>query len=182
MNPLIHIPDRLYSTAEFQQFEGMWDAGVLVSGPDEYRFPHPLAWSVTVSNTGGALLVAGTVKGRAETDCARCAEPFELDLTGEVEGFFLIPGMETEGQEEEEEEEFELLPEDGTLDLEPLLSAALIVELPLVPLHREDCLGLCPQCGKNLNDGPCDCEPEEADEEFELAKNPFAALKNYQFD
>ena len=68
MNPLIHIPDRLYSTAEFQQFEGMWDAGVLVSGPDEYRFSRPLAWSVTVSNTGGALLVAGTVKGRAETD------------------------------------------------------------------------------------------------------------------
>lgn len=179
---VIQIPDRLYSTAEFQRFEGTWDADVLTSGPDEYRFVRPLSWQVTVSNTGGAILVSGTVEGRAETDCARCAEPFELDLAGEVEGYFVIPGMETEGQEEAEDEEFDLLPEDGRLDVAPLLSAALIVELPLVPLHDEDCKGLCPQCGKNLNEGPCGCEPTEEDEDFEAAKNPFAALKGYKFE
>lgn len=183
MGPFLQIPDRLYSIAEFQRFEGTWDAGALSSGPDEYRFPQPLSWRVTVSNTGGALLVSGTVEGRAETDCARCAEPFELDLSGEVEGYFVIPGMETEGQEAEEDEEFDLLGEDGRLDLEPLLTAALIVELPLVPLHSEDCRGLCPRCGKNLNEGPCDCRPDEEEEAaFEAAKNPFAALKDYRFD
>lgn len=180
--PIIEIPERLFQTAEFQQFEGSWDAGALVVGPDEYRFVRPFSWSVSVSNTGGALLVSGTVEGRAETECARCLEPFELDLSGEVEGYFIIPGMEAEGQEEDEEAEFDLLPEDGKLDMEPLLSAALIVDLPLQPLCDEDCQGLCPQCGKNLNDGPCGCEPPQDDMEFEEAKNPFGALKGYTFD
>ena len=61
------------------------------------------------------------------------------------------------------------------------LSAALIVDLPLQPLCDEDCQGLCPQCGKNLNDGPCGCEPPQDDVEFEEAKNPFAALKDFPF-
>ena len=43
------------------------------------------------------------------------------------------------------------------LDLEPLARDAVLLDLPLAPLCSEECLGLCPQCGTNWNDGPCDC-------------------------
>ena len=78
-----------------------------------------------------------------------------------------------------DDDEFEFVSEDGVIDFEPALKAALIYDLPMVPLHDENCLGLCSQCGKNLNKGNCDCTFEE-DEDF--SKNPFAVLKNLKFD
>ena len=46
---------------------------------------------------------------------------------------------------------------DDELDLEPLVRDAVLLELPLAPLCREDCAGLCPQCGANRNEGACGC-------------------------
>ena len=65
-----------------------------------------------------------------------------------------------------------------------VLPFGFVFELPLVPLCDEDCKGLCPTCGANLNEGPCGCEKEQSDgpDECELAKNPFAALANFSFD
>ncbi len=48
---------------------------------------------------------------------------------------------------------------DEVIDLEPLLRDAVLLELPLAPLCAETCLGLCPQCGTNWNESPCDCRP-----------------------
>ena len=45
------------------------------------------------------------------------------------------------------------------LDLRPLVRDALLLELPVAPLCRDDCRGLCPRCGADLNSGPCDCRP-----------------------
>lgn len=62
---------------------------------------HPLTWEVTVSNTGGALLVTGIVTADAITSCVRCLEPAEYRLEGEVEGYYLIPDSDVELTEEE---------------------------------------------------------------------------------
>ena len=48
----------------------------------------------------------------------------------------------------------------------PVYVLALLVALPLKPLCREDCAGLCPQCGANLNEGPCGCEPDTEDDRW----------------
>ncbi len=64
---------------------------------------------------------------------------------------------------------------DRIIDLEPLLNAAVLLETPLMPLCRPECLGLCPTCGANLNDGPCGCAPGSAEP---FRENPFAVLKN----
>lgn len=179
----LKVSEALFAPAAFESFEGTWELPVLEAGPDEYCFSEPLSWKLTLTNTGGALLADGSVVGHARTNCARCMEEFELDLSGEIEGFFIIPGHESdERQADAEEEEFELLSEDGVIDLEPLLTAALLMELPLVPLHAEDCLGLCTYCGKNLNEGPCDCTADpEVEAAFEQKRNPFAVLKDYDF-
>lgn len=177
----LNIPQSLFVLAQCETFSGEFDLGTLSVGPDDFVFEEPLQWQVSVTNTGGALLLMGDVSGTARTECARCIEPFRFDVVGTVEGYFLIPGEEAEGLDEElGEDEFETLPEDSTIDLEPILKAAILLELPLVPLCGEDCLGLCPQCGANLNDGACDCEPEE--EERVGANNPFGVLKSLKFD
>ena len=80
-----------------------------------------------------------------------------------------------------EGDEFDLLPESNTIDLVPLITAALLVEVPLVPLCDDDCEGLCLQCGKNLNEGPCECAPA-AEDDASMKPNPFAALKDYKFE
>ncbi|MCQ5072305.1 YceD family protein, partial [Adlercreutzia sp. DFI.6.23] len=66
---------------------------------------------------------------------------------------------------------------DAAYHLVPLILAALLLEVPLVPLCDDDCKGLCPQCGANLDEGPCGCSRDEADVEA----SPFAALKNFDF-
>ncbi|MFR1639226.1 MAG: YceD family protein [Eggerthellaceae bacterium] len=72
-----------------------------------------------------------------------------------------------------------MLPDDHVIDLEPLVKAALLLEFPLVPLCDEDCKGLCASCGANLNEGPCECAPDE--EGDEAPPNPFSVLKDFPF-
>ena len=62
---------------------------------------------------------------------------------------------------EEDEETYPLRGE--MLDLQPLVRDALLLELPLAPLCNEECKGLCPACGADLNDGPCSCDTRPAD-------------------
>lgn len=178
----LEVPAELFSPAEFAQFEGIVAVDEFECGPDSYRFSEPLSWHADVSNTGDALLVTGSVTGEARTDCARCLEDAVFDVEGEIEGYFLLDGAEI--PEGADEDEFDRLPANHVLDMESLVVAAIVFELPLVPLCDEECRGLCPTCGANLNEGPCGCEKEQSDgpDEFELAKNPFAALANFSFD
>ena len=185
----IKIPAELFALAESSHYEGEIDLPLLQVGPDDYTFSAPLPWSVDVTNTGSALLVAGSVTGEATCACARCLDDVSYSLQGEIEGYFLIEGAyaqggDDEGWDEDEpgEDEFDVLPADHVIDLEPLIRAALMVEAPNVPLCREDCAGLCPSCGANLNEGPCGCGLDEALEDFDRAANPFAALADFKFE
>ena len=176
----IPIPSELFAPAESSHFEGTYAVPVVKAGPDLYDFAEPLAWQVDVTNTGDALLVTGTVEGEAKTSCARCVDEFSFPVTGEVEGYFLI-GADREAPEDMDDDEFEVLGADKILDLEPLIIAALLVEAPLVPLCREDCAGLCAQCGANLNEGPCACSAQPDDGLPRMSDgrvSPFAALKD----
>ena len=62
------------------------------------------------------------------------------------------------------------------------MNAALLLEFPLVPLCDEECKGLCPTCGANLNEGPCGCAPAEGDGGDDVPPNPFAVLKDFPFE
>lgn len=176
----IQVPNELFAPAESSHFEGQVDIPVMKAGPDLYDFEGPLAWQVDISNTGDALLVTGTVEGEAKTACARCLDEFTFEVTGEIEGYYLLD-EEKAAPEDMDDDEFDVLPADRVIDLEPLIKAALMLEFPLVPLCDEECKGLCATCGANLNDGPCDCAPAE-EEDDGTPPNPFSALKDFPFD
>lgn len=172
----IAVPDELFEMAESRHFEGEAAIDTLAAGPDTYRLEGPVSWSVDVTNTGEALLVMGAARATAATDCARCLDEVSYDLSGDIEGYFVIDGEEGEAPEDLEGDEFSLLPESHVIDLVPLIEQALLLELPLVPLCADDCKGLCPRCGANLNEGPCSCAAED-----EGPRGPFSALKDFDF-
>lgn len=181
----IKIPAELFATAESSHFEGAIAVPELQVGPDTYRFAEPLPWSVDVTNTGSAFLVMGTVSGVGEAACSRCLEPVAYDFSGDIEGYFLMDEEDAAAFEGDEdapgEDEFDLLPADHIIDLEPLILAALIVDAPSLPLCDEGCEGLCPVCGADLNRGPCGCGKADDVAEFDKAANPFSVLADYDF-
>lgn len=176
----IKIPAELFALAESSHFEGDLVCPSLVCGADELTFDGPLSWEVDVTNTDGALLVMGAVQAQAHVMCARCLDDVAMELDGQIEGWFLM-NPEDVAPDFLEEDEIEVLPADHIIDLEPLIKAALILEIPNPPLCSDDCKGLCPQCGANLNEGDCGCGADAALEDFNRAANPFAALADYDF-
>ena len=173
----VFIPEELFATAESSSYSGELDLPGIEQGGIEFRFATPLSWSVTITNTSEAFLVMGSIVGSGTCDCVRCLEEAPVEVEGEVEGYFVLPGYEPD-PEDEDAEDYQTLSDDHVIDLEPLLRTAVSLALPFSPLCTEDCKGLCPRCGANLNEGPCDCEPED-----ELpSSNPFAVLRNLSFE
>lgn len=175
----IYISPELFIPTESICFEGKWALPVLKTASDIYSFADPLSWQIGITNTGDALLVCGTVQGVAQGICARCLEEYNFSLTGEIEGYFLLDANAAAPQERDNDE-FDVLPSNKIIDIEPLMKAALLLELPLVPLCDEDCKGLCPVCGANLNGGLCKC-CAPSDKNDGKAANPFSVLKDFPF-
>lgn len=100
------------------------------------------------------ILVTGPVEASAEVDCARCLRSFRTGIEIEVCEMF-APGA---GRDDE------IYPVHGTdIDLEPMLRDALVLALPLNPVCRPDCKGICARCGQDLNEATCSCEDVVAD-------------------
>ena len=174
---LLALPDSLFETSAVADFTGEISLPEIRMGADSYRFEEPLRYHLFFTNTGGALLATGEVSGQAKTACARCLDEVELDLEAPIEAYFVLPGKD-ELLSEDEEVEYDQLIDKNKVDLTALFQGALALALPLVVLCSEDCAGLCPQCGTNLNHKTCSCA---AQQEID-PQNPFAVLKNYRFD
>jgi uncharacterized protein len=103
------------------------------------------------------ILMTGTVRARTTLSCARCLDEFPSEVRIELCELFAGPGHEPSV----EDEAYRV--EGKEVDLEPMLRDALTLALPLHPLCREECPGLCARCGRRLDVGSCDCFEEETD-------------------
>lgn len=98
----------------------------------------------------GGLRAKGTVEAPWHGVCRRCSNPvLGVSRVGVDERF-----VDTRGPEDEDA----YLIEDDFVDLAPLVHDAIFLDLPLAPLCREDCQGLCPYCGIDRNEATCDCQ------------------------
>jgi DUF177 domain-containing protein len=115
---------------------------------------------------GAHAFATGTFKGHLHVACSRCVGDVQLDLDEKLHVTFMPPAEmpaddETAGEDGAEvaTEDLDLFPFDGDkIDLEPLFREQFVLAVPYSPLCREDCKGLCPQCGIDLNSGTCTCE------------------------
>lgn len=114
-----------------------------------------------VVGVAGCLYVKAEVSVDYTTACARCLSDVSRTHTFSFERHIVPIGQFTGLGEEESDTYLPIV--DGTVDMDEALNEALILSLPLRVLCREDCAGLCPRCGKNLNEGKCDCPVKETD-------------------
>jgi uncharacterized protein len=99
------------------------------------------------------VLVSGTVTAPVAAECARCLTPVADSVTVEVTELFAYPESATDRTADDDEVSHLV---GDLLDLEPVVRDALVLDLPLSPLCRDDCRGLCAGCGERLEDLPDD--------------------------
>jgi uncharacterized protein len=104
----------------------------------------------------GRYYFSGHIEGTATGECRRCLEPASAGVSAESHLIFTEAGVE-----EADEADDAYLLEPGTLeiDLRPAVREEWLLTAPSLMLCREDCKGLCPNCGADLNTGPCECAP-----------------------
>ena len=146
VKPILHTPGK---RLDFQFELDLSD--MEFSG--RYPISRPVAVSGEVRNTAGILELSQNARSTLDAVCDRCGKAFvqEKDV--------LFACMLAEELQNEENDEIVLL-EDGMVDVGDLARTAFILDMDTKTLCSEDCKGLCPRCGADLNLGPCSCKKE----------------------
>ena len=120
-----------------------------------YPVSEPVLASGTVRNTAGVLVMQGQIGTTIHGVCDRCASDFTQDVEFPID---VVLVRELANEENEDEWVFPL--EGDNADLEDIVRTVFVLNMDTKLLCKPDCAGLCCRCGKNLNNGPCDCEKE----------------------
>jgi uncharacterized protein len=157
--------------------------GLQIEGPE--AFPHPFqdpAWALddvclTVEKEGEAVLVTGSVGARVPLQCGRCLEPYEVTVSPQVNARF-VPASEGDERELGADDLETDVYDHGVVDLSALLETETTLTLPMKPLCKDDCRGLCPICGGNRNLSDCRCEVPTTDPRWAPLQRLAARLSN----
>ena len=139
-------------------------------------FPSPMKVKGEITNTSGYMRMTIAASVDYQTVCARCLKSvsgcFSLNLEKTV-----APKNMLEDIDEDKLDDYAII-EDGFLDIDELLLLQVEMEFPYRHLCREDCRGLCPKCGKELNEGECGCSTKEVDPRLAPLAKLLEQLKN----
>ena len=136
------------------QQEEIWQAGPL----------HTQGTAELLANTEGEVRVKGSFEVQMEAECDRCLgrARFPLDTAFDL---FYRPASSITREEEVEIDEGEAqmgFYQGGGMELEDILREQILLVMPMQRICREDCRGICPQCGRDRNETPCDCKQDPA--------------------
>ncbi len=132
------------------------------------RFTKELQIEATLEKTSRQLYMRVGIKTSGVFTCDRCLEEFEQEISS---GYGVMLVEDQEAVEGDDEEVQLISPDSAHVDLAEDVRQFVILGLPQKVLCREDCAGLCPTCGLNLNLGKCDCKNDEDDSRWsELQK------------
>lgn len=127
-------------------------------GTLDFSFLAPVEAHLDLSRTGPNVHVSGEIRARIRLNCGRCLNEFDHDISLSFSDYF------TAGRGEEKDKE--LKPEDmdisylegAEIDTTAMILGQVALDVPIQPLCKEDCKGLCPKCGADLNAGECACD------------------------
>ncbi|MBN1521903.1 MAG: DUF177 domain-containing protein [Candidatus Aureabacteria bacterium] len=122
-----------------------------ISQGEGVSFQDEVEYHLRIQKTTKELIVMGSVKTVVSYECARCLKAFKEEI--KVDNLLYSYALDQLGEQ---------------LDLTPLVREEFLLRLPIMPVCSEECRGLCPQCGKNLNDGPCGCHEKEKSSPFDV--------------
>ena len=120
-----------------------------------YPVSEPVKAEGMVRNTAGVLVMTGEITTCIHGTCDRCASPFDREVNLPIN---VVLVTEMANEENEDEWVFPLVGDSA--DLDDIVRTVFVLNLDSKLLCKEDCKGLCHRCGKNLNDGPCNCQKE----------------------
>lgn len=148
-----------------------FNLGYLIEAPSgtssdiEFNYPQmrlediclkPLDGRFRATRTSEGILIQGNFSTEIDMECVRCLDSYTQPIhTHTDELFYYPPSLAPAG-------EF-VVGEDGFIDLGPLVRELVLLEVPMQPICKTDCKGLCPECGHNLNEGPCECVVDNID-------------------
>ncbi len=158
-------------------FDETYAPELFARGEDAYRIAEPVRLHLDIHKSGDHFRLSGRVQTVLELPCSRCLEtfPWPVDTSFDLVYF---PQSANVGEGELEVGDEDLATafyEDDEIDLGQLMREQFYLTLPMKPLCAEDCQGLCPVCGTNLNRGTCDCKRDWEDPRL-------AALKSLKRD
>jgi uncharacterized protein len=136
----------------------------VVQGLDA-EIEEPLAFDVEVRNpSGGTYVVSGRLRGAAVAPCRRCLTPTRVEIDVPFRLVYQEAGRGAKPGDDSGDDDVVWLEHGaGRIDLGPQVRDRLFLETERFPICREDCRGICPECGRNLNEGSCDCSFETVD-------------------
>ncbi len=123
-----------------------------------------LSGAVELTRTAQGILVQATMEATLMAECVRCLADFQQHLAVEFTELYAFSRQSVTDSEL-------IVPENAQIDLAPLVREYVLLELPISPLCRVDCLGLCPVCGENRNDVLCSHEEEDTDPRLNILKS-----------
>ncbi|GAB4483679.1 MAG: DUF177 domain-containing protein [Thermodesulfovibrionales bacterium] len=140
-------------------------------GIDRENPASPVSGRLLVTKTDREIGVTGNLQAEIGFSCSRCLKPFRrsLDLPVDV----VYHPLEEEGREQHELHDDEMdmgFYQGDEIDLQDLVREQVLLNLQMKPLCDEQCRGICPKCGADLNEGPCGCPQKEADPRFSVLK------------
>jgi DUF177 domain-containing protein len=150
-----------------ERYERVYGADAFKSS-GEYRIVEPVALAFDIFKDKDQFRLVGDVKTALELPCSRCLEPFRWPVDSHFDLRYQ-PHAQNTGEGEREVEEDDLTTafyQNDEIDLGQLMEEQFYLSLPMKPLCTEDCKGLCPQCGQNLNREMCDCKRDWEDPRF----------------
>ena len=122
---------------------------------NSFPVSEPVRAEGVVRNTAGVLMMKGSIETCIHGVCDRCARDFDREVSFPIDVVLV-----TELASEENEDEWVFPLEGDSADLDDIVRTVFVLNLDSKLLCKEDCKGLCCRCGKNLNDGPCNCQKE----------------------
>ncbi len=151
----VHLCDKVEMTEEFDEASGVASM-------------EPLLVDVKAVADATELTLAGHVEARVNFRCVRCLEPFSSRILASFQEVFCRTKLTAE---QEEAEVIHWVDRDVTIDAYAI--QAVLLALPMNPLCKPDCLGLCPECGVNRNEVRCSCNVEPIDPRWDELANLF---------
>lgn len=143
----------------------------------EAELAGPVTGSLRLHRTNQGIYADGMVTAPVRLQCTRCLRDYTETLEFPLrEEFYptvdITSGAPVSGPHDPDAFAMD---QRHQVDLREPIRQALVLALPMKPLHSEDCAGLCPHCGKDLNDGPCGCPPDESDDRFAALRGLFSS-------
>ena len=143
-----------------EHFDRIAEPGLFAVDRDNFTVLVPVALAFDVDKDKDQFRLAGGLQTRVELPCSRCLEPYETPIDAAFDLRYQ-PRSTNTGEGEREVQDDDLTTsfyENDEIDLGQLIREQIYLSLPMKPLCRENCLGLCPVCGTNLNKGACSCK------------------------